>query len=171
VAQILRKTSAQVYRMVGLGRLQRRGEAHKSWGLLLSDVLRCRDRGDPIKLEVAAAMLGGTAEDVRKLIADGELTLVPGSQRLVYEGDVQQLSSTWTRPQRAQPQQPKGPEGHVDTTAAAQILNVSVSRTRQLAASERVPACRDRMGRYWFRPDQLQLVRQAWRAAEEFGCR
>jgi hypothetical protein len=51
--------------------------------------------------------------------------------------------------------------------AAAQILGRSVSRTRQLAASDRIPASRDSPGRYWFRPDQLQLARQARRVTEK----
>jgi hypothetical protein len=97
-AQILGKTRAQVYGLVTLGRLRRRGEPNKFRGLLLSDVLQCRDRGDLMKVTDAAKLLGGTANDVRRLIAEGKLTLVPGSQRLVYETDVRELSRTWTRP-------------------------------------------------------------------------
>jgi hypothetical protein len=98
---------------------------------------------------------------------------VPGSQRLVYEIDVRELSRDLTRSDRAKsrPPPPSGPDGHVDTSAAAQILGLSVSRTRQLASSERLPAQRDTMGRYWFRPEQLQLVRRAWQAAEANGSR
>jgi hypothetical protein len=124
-----------------------------------------------MKVTDAARLLGGTANDVRRLIAEGKLTLVPGSQRLVYEVDVRELSRTWTRPDRAKPRPPSGPNGHVDTSAAAQILGLSVSRTRQLASSERLPAQRDSVGRYWFRPEQMQLVRRAWQAAEENGRR
>jgi hypothetical protein len=72
---------------------------------------------------------------------------------------------------RAKPCRPSGPDGHVDTSAAAQILALSVSRMRQLASSERLPAQRDSVGRYWFRPQQLRLVRRAWQAAEENGRR
>jgi hypothetical protein len=49
-----------------------------------------------MKVTDAAKLLGGTANDVRRLIAEGKLTLVPGSQRLVYETDVRELSRTWT---------------------------------------------------------------------------
>jgi hypothetical protein len=170
-AQILGKTRAQVYRMVKLGRLRRRGEPNKFRGLLLSDVLQCRDRGEPIEVADAAKVLGGTASDVRRLIAEGKLTLVPGSQRLLYETDVRELSRTWTRPARAKPQPPPGPEGHINTATAARLLGVSVSRTRHLASSERIPAHRDSMGRYWYRPGQLELVRRAWQMAEENGRR
>jgi hypothetical protein len=168
-AQILGKTRAQVYRMVKLGRLRRRGEPNKFRGLLLSDVLQCRKRGDPIEVADAAKVLGGTASDVRRLIAEGKLTVVPGSQRLLYETDVRDLSRTRIRPARAKTRQPVGPEGHVNTAAAARLLGLSVSRTRQLAASERIPADRDGMGRYWYRPGQLELVRRAWQMAEENG--
>jgi hypothetical protein len=116
-------------------------------------------------------VLGGTGSDVRRLVAEGKLMLVPGSQRLLYEADVRELSRTWTRPVRAKPRQPAGPEGHVNTAAAARLLGLSVSRTRQLASSERIPARRDSMGRYWYRPGQLELVRRAWQAAEENGRR
>jgi hypothetical protein len=170
-AQILGKSPVQVYRMVKLGRLHRRGEPNKFRGLLLSDVLQCRERGDPLEVADAAKVLGGTASDVRRLIAEGKLTLVPGSQRLLYETDVRELSRTWTRPARAKPQQPAGPDGHINTSAAARLLGVSVSRTRQLASCERIAARRDNMGRYWFRPGQLKLVRRAWQMAEENGRR
>jgi hypothetical protein len=66
-AQILGKTRAQVYRMVHLGRLRRRGEPNKFRGLLLFDVLQCRERGEPIEvrsprrcLEAPGAMCGGS---------------------------------------------------------------------------------------------------------------
>jgi hypothetical protein len=65
--------------MVHLGRLRRRGEPNKFRGLLLSDVLQCRERGHPIEVAVAAKVLGGTARDVRRLVAEGKLTLVRGS--------------------------------------------------------------------------------------------
>ena len=170
-AQVLGKTPAQVYRLVKLGRLPRRGEPNKYRGLLLSDVLQYRERGDPIRVTEAAKIFPGSAADVRRLIVDGDLTLVPGSQRLVYEADVRDLARTWTRPARAKPRQPSGPEGHINTVTAARILGVSIDRIRHLAASERIPARRDSTGRYWFRPDQLQLVIRAWRAAEENGRR
>ncbi|HEY0695112.1 MAG TPA: hypothetical protein VGD71_39510 [Kribbella sp.] len=124
-----------------------------------------------MKVTDAARLLGGTANDVRRLIAEGKLTLVPGSQRLVYEIYVRELSRTWTRPDRARPRPASGPDGHVDTSAAAQILGLSVSRTRQFASSERLPAQRDTVGRYWFRPERLRLVRRAWQAAEDNGRR
>jgi excisionase family DNA binding protein len=170
-AQILGKTRAQVYRMVNLGRLRRRGEPNKFRGLLLSDVLQCRERGDPIEVADAAKVLGCTASDVRRLVAEGKLMLVPGSQRLLYRTDVHKLSRTWIRPARAKPQQPDGPKGHINTAAAARLLGLSVSRTRHLAASERIPASRDSMGRYWYHPGQLELVRRAWQTAEEDGRR
>jgi hypothetical protein len=108
---------------------------------------------------------------VRRLIAEGKLMLVPGSQRLLYETDVRELSRTWTRPVRAGPRQPAGPDGHINTAAAARLLGLSVSRTRHLASSDRIPAQRDRTGRYWYRPGQLELVRRAWQVAEENGRR
>jgi hypothetical protein len=168
-AQILGKTRAQVYRMVHLGRLRRRGEPNKFRGLLLFDVLQCRERGDPIEVADAAKVLGGAAGDVRRLIAGGKLTLVPGSQRLLYETDVRDLSRTWTRPARVKPQQPVGPEGHINTASAARLLGLSVSRTRRLASSDRIPAHRDSMGRYWYHSGQL--ARRAWQMAEENGRR
>jgi len=167
-ARVLGKTSAQVRRMLKLGRLTRRGEPNKVRGLLLSDVLRCRERGDPIGLAEAAKRLSASKAGIRQLIADGKLALVPGSQRLVYEADVRELARNRPRRARRTAPPPKGrPDGHVDNAAAALILGLSIRATQRLAAAERIPVHRDSTGRYWYRPEQLQLVRQAWQAAKD----
>lgn len=107
-AQVLGKTSAQVTRMIKLGRLPRRGEPNKFRGLLLSDVLRCRNRGEPIDLGAAAKLLRCAKGDIRQLIADGKLALVPGTQRRVYETDVRELASAGHHA-NAPVHQPHGP--------------------------------------------------------------
>jgi hypothetical protein len=42
---------------------------------------------------------------------------------------------------------------------------------RQLAADEQLPAVKDGAGRYWFREDQLVMIRRAWDAAAEYANR
>ncbi|WP_325054172.1 hypothetical protein [Kribbella sp.] len=59
------------------------------------------------------------------------------------------------------------PDGYVDTAAAALILGTSIRSTQRLAATERIPAYRDSTGRYWYRSEQLQLVRRARQAARD----
>ena len=166
-AQVLGKTSAHVRRMVDLGRLPRRGEPNKFRGLLLSDVLRCRERGEPIDFAAAANLLRCSKGDIRQLIADGRLAVVPGTQRRVYETDVRELARRRPARKRANPPPRRPPDGHIATAAAALILGTSIRSTQRLAATERIPAYRDSTGRYWYRPEQLELVRRAWLAARD----
>jgi len=163
-AEVLGKTAAQVRRMVTLGRLPRRGEPNKFRGLLLSDVLRCRQRGEPIDLSTAAKLLDCSKAQIRRLIADQKLDLVPGTQSRVYETDVRQLASRRPRPR---PPAPEPPDGHINTAAAAAVLGASIRSTQRLAAAGRIPAYRDSAGRYWYRPEQMHLVRRARIAAAE----
>jgi hypothetical protein len=166
-AEVLGKTAAQVRRMITLGRLPRRGAPGKFRGLLLSDVLCCRQRGEPITFAAAAEILDCSKAQIRRLIADQRLALVPGTQRRVYENDVRQLASRRPHPSRTGPPAPESPDGHIDTAAAAAILGASIRSTQRLAAAERIPAYRDSAGRYWYRSEQLHLVRRARIAAAE----
>jgi hypothetical protein len=143
---ILGKTTERIYRLIQLGQLPRHGEPHKSRRLLLSDVLRLRDLGEPISIGQAARRLGGSPADVRRLIADGKITLVPGSRRLLYPADVGRIAGTWKAP--AKESRPSKPDGHVNTPAAATILGRSISGTRRLAAAGLIPAQRDDNGHY-----------------------
>jgi hypothetical protein len=144
-AQIPGKTPAQVYGLVTLGRLRRRGEPNKFRGLLLSDVLQWRDGGDLMKVTDAAKLLGGTANDVRRLIAEGKLTLVPGSQRLVYETDVRELSRTWTGDPGPSRDRPLGRTG-TSTRRRRRRSSASASPGR---ASSRPPSACPRSGTAW----------------------
>jgi hypothetical protein len=164
-ATILGKTVEHVHRLMALGRLPTHGPPNTFWQLRLSDVERLRDRGEPIPLKEAARLLRCTTDDVRKLIADGKLTAVPGARRPVYLLEVQPLAAATELPPRPPHPQPP-PEGHVNTRDAAKILGRSISRTRQLAAEGRIPAQRDGNGNYWYKPDQLEMVRRAWLIAE-----
>jgi predicted DNA-binding transcriptional regulator AlpA len=115
-AEILGKTTERIYRLIQLGQLPRHGKPRKSRQLLLSDVLRLRGLGEPISIGQAARRLRGSPADVRRLIADGKLTLVPGSRRLLYPADVQRIARTWSPP--ASESQPSSPAGQVNTPAA-----------------------------------------------------
>jgi hypothetical protein len=137
-------------------REQRYGPPNTFWQLRLSDVERLRDRGEPIPVKEAARLLRCTTDDVRTLIADGKLTAVPGSRRPVYLLEVQALAADTDVP----PHQPLPPEGCVNTREAARTLGPSISRTRQLAAEGRIPAQRDENGNYWYKRDQLEMVRR-----------
>jgi predicted DNA-binding transcriptional regulator AlpA len=167
-AEILGKTTERIYRLIQLGQLPRHGKhgkPRKSRQLLRSDVLRLRGLGEPISIGQAARRLRGSPADVRRLIADGKLTLVPGSRRLLYPADVQRIARTWSPP--ASESQPSSPAGQVNTPAAARILGRSVSGTRRLAAAGRIPAHRDDNGHYWYRPEHLDVILRAERATEE----
>jgi len=153
--------------MVKLGRLPKRGEPNKFRGLLLSDVLQRRERGEPIDLAAAAKLLGCSKAEIRRLIADGRLGVVPGTQRRVYETDVRELVSRRPPRKRTSPPTVSPPDGHIDTAAAALILGMSIRSTQRLAATERIPASCDSKGRYWYRPEQLELVCGAWQAARD----
>jgi hypothetical protein len=165
-ATILGKTVEHVYRLMALGRLPTHGQPNTFWQLRLSDVERLRDRGEPIPLKEAARLLGCATDDVRKLIADGKLTAVAGSRRPVYLLEVQALAAAMDLPSRPAHPQPLPPKGHVSTREAAKILGRRISRTRQLAAEGRIPAQRDENGNYWYRPEQLEMVRHAWLVAD-----
>jgi hypothetical protein len=146
-----------------LGRLPRRGAPNTSRGLLLSDGLRVRAKGEPIKLAQAAQWLRRPTDAVRQLIAEGKLPLVPGSERLVYPSDVRALPAAPPAPPR-NPPPATGPGGYINTRAAAKRLDLSPSQTRQLAADGRLPATRDDQGRWWFNPDHIDMVRRARQA-------
>jgi hypothetical protein len=165
-AAILGKTVEHVHRLMALGRLPRHGAPNTFWQLRLSDVEHLRDRGEPIPLKEAARLMRCTTDDVRKLIADGKLTAVPGSRRPVYLLKVQALAAALDMPTRPRHPQPLPPEGRVNTREAARTLGRSISRIRQLAAEGRIPAQRDENGNYWYKPDQLEMVRRAWLLAE-----
>lgn len=165
-ATILGKTVEHVHRLMALGRLPRHGRPNTFWQLRLSNVERLRDRGEPVPLKEAARLLRCTTDDVRKLIADGKLTAVPRSRRPVYPLEVQALAADMDVPPRQPHPQPLPPEGCVDTREAARMLGRSISRTRQLAAEGRIPAQRDENGNYWYKRDQLEMVRRAWSITE-----
>ncbi|MEU4607426.1 excisionase family DNA-binding protein [Kribbella sp. NPDC023972] len=59
----------------------------------LSDVEHHRDRADPMTLKEAARLLRCSKDDIRKLIADGNLTAVHRSRRPVYRLEVQKLAT------------------------------------------------------------------------------
>jgi excisionase family DNA binding protein len=117
--------------------------------------------------QAAQVLLRCSKGDIRQLIADGRLAVVPGTQRRVYETDVRELARRRPPRKRTNPPARRPPDGHIDTAAAALILGTSIRSTQRLAATERIPAYRDSIGRYCYRPEQLELVRRAWQAARD----
>ncbi|MEU0093899.1 hypothetical protein [Kribbella sp. NPDC006257] len=153
----------QVHRLMDLGRLPKHGRPGTTRQLLLSDVKRLRDLGEQITLREAARFLHCTIAEVRQHIAAGRLITAARARRPVYRSDVDKLvHALGLPPPRSRPGQP--PTGFVDTAAAARILGRSESRVRQLATDGRLPTWKDNSGRYWFRQDQVALVRKAWDA-------
>ena len=123
------------------------------------------------RMECDAGRSGKLEPETHSTLLRRERDTDGGSEAILTSRGGQRDACLTAAPVRAKPQPPRGPEGHVNTLAAAQFLGLSVSRTRQLASSELIPARRDSMGRWCFRPDQLQMVRQACRAAEQNGRR
>jgi hypothetical protein len=165
-ATILGKTVEHVHRLMALGRLPKHGPPNTFWQLRLSGVERLRDRGEPISLKEAARLLRCATDGIRKLIADGKLTAVPGSRRPVYVLEVQALAAALDLPPRSRfssASVARGPRQHRE---AARMLGRSISRFRLLAAECRIPAQRDENGNYWYKPDQLEMMRRTGLVAE-----
>jgi hypothetical protein len=159
-ADVLGKTPQQVYRLIKLGRLHRRGEPGKFWGLLLSDVVRLRDKGEPLKLAQAAPRLGCSIAEVRELIADGKLPLVPGAKSLVYPSDVLATAKTLAKRRVGRPE---AVAGQIDTAAVARRLGLSDSRVRQMAAAGKLPAMFvDRQ--WWYDSTRIDMIERVRRA-------
>lgn len=62
--------------------------------------------------------------------------------------------------------------GQLNTTGAGHILGLSVDRLKYLARTGLIPSDQDARGRYWFRPDHLEMYqrsRAAEAAVEHFG--
>jgi hypothetical protein len=160
---VLGKTVAQVHRFIGLGRLPRHGPPNNGRPLLLSEVEALHDKGEPIPLKDAARKLARSVEAVRELVADGHLPLVPGTKSMVYPADVaaitQQVAS---RPIR----RPRGPDGYIDTKAAAIRLGLTGPYVAHLAAEEELNAVYQD-GQWWFHPEHIELVRRARRARRD----
>lgn len=163
-AVVLRVSPARVRHLLARGELVAQGRKHRERRLLLSDVERLAGLGEPITVRVAAQILGCTMANVRALLAAGQLTERPRSDRRLYRVEVQALAAsgavTWLtrRP---------GPVGCVSTSAAARILGVSVATARRRAAVGLVPSVRDERGYYWFRPEHLEMVARAQRDSEQ----
>jgi hypothetical protein len=139
-AVILGSPVAYVYRLIATGRLAAHGKKNSTRRVLLSEVTALRDRGEPIPLKEAARILRATTDEVRQLMADGWLTSVPRARRPVYREEVEELARNRGLPiRRPASAGHLAPEGHVNTAQAAGILGLGVSRTRQLAATGRIP--------------------------------
>ncbi|MFG1820619.1 helix-turn-helix domain-containing protein [Kribbella sp. NPDC049174] len=154
---VLGKSPAQVHRFIALGRLPRHGQPNNGRPLLLSEVVALRDKGEPIKLVPAARRLQCSLDDVRKLIADGKLPLVPGTKSLVYPADVKELAATSAT---NLPRKPQVPDGYVGTAAVAKRLGRSESYIRQMAADGRLPAMFV-SGRWYFDPNRIDMIERA----------
>jgi excisionase family DNA binding protein len=160
-------TVAQVYRLMQLGRLPTHGPRKTARQLLLSDVGRYRDRGEAITVREAAKLLRCSPDQVRELIADGQLTAEPGARRPVYITEVQALAAAnrTDEPRARRRRRRPPPPGYLGTPAAAELLGRSASGVRALADRGRIPALRDEYGTYWYNPVHLEMVRRAWLAA------
>ena len=135
-AVVLGKKPAQVHRYVVLGRLPRHGPANNGRPLRLSEVEALRDKGEPIPLKDAAAMLGRSVRATLELVDDGHLPLVPGTKSMVYPADVAAIAATESQPPI---RRPDGPAGYVNTKRAAERLGLTAIYVTQLAAEEKLP--------------------------------
>jgi hypothetical protein len=162
-AVVLGKTPAQVYRLIKLGQLRRRGGPNTHYGIALSDAVELRDKGEPISLKQAARKLARSVDATRELVADGHLPLVPGTKSMVYPADVAAIAAASAQPSI---RRPAGPDGYINAEATAKRLGLSTRYVRQLAAEEKLPAVYQD-GQYWFDPERIAMVRRARRARRE----
>jgi hypothetical protein len=162
-AAVLGKTVVQVRRLITLGRLPRHGPANNFRPLLPSEVEALHAKGEPISLKEAARKLSRSLAATRELVADGHLSLVPGTKSLVYPADVAVLARA---PSQRSIRRPAGPPGYLDTKQAGHHLGLTGPYVSQLAAEEKLPAI-FQDGQWWFDPDQIELVRRARRARRD----
>jgi hypothetical protein len=101
-------------------------------------------------------------------MVDGKLAGVADSRRPDYLREVQALADALKVPGHRQQSRrgPRPPAGYVTTKEAPRLLGRSPSRIRQLAAVSLIPAQRDEIGNYWYKPEQLEMVRRARLAAD-----
>jgi hypothetical protein len=159
-AVVLDKTPAQVYWMIQLGQLQRRGDPNTRYGIALSDVHELRDKGEPIPIRQAARSLSCSVSTVLELVADGKLPLVAGTKSLVYPADVKAIAAdVAVLPIR----RPVGLSGYIDTAAAAKRLGLSESYVRQMAAEEKILGVFQH-GRWWFDSAHIDMIHRARQA-------
>ncbi|MEV5967210.1 helix-turn-helix domain-containing protein [Kribbella sp. NPDC051952] len=164
-------SAAEAARILGVGRrtvfrMLDRGELHrdKHYRMLRrSAVEAVRDGGEIVSLSEAARILARPLHHVRVLVANGELSSVPNPKWPVFRQDVERYAGGHPAPEDRTP-----PDriGQLGTAGAGSVLNVSIDQVRRLARTGLVPADQDAKGRYWFRPDHLEMYQRS-RAAEE----
>lgn len=166
-ATILGLTPARVRYLVERGELPVHGSPHSQRRLLMSQVRRLAELGEPITLRQAAKILGCSTDDVRTLVAAGQLTHRARSNRPLYRPQVEDLARRRSvEPVVPRPRRRARPAGCVSTSEAAWILGVSRATVRRQAMEGLLPSTRDDRGHYWFRPDQLEMVVRARRDSE-----
>lgn len=124
-----------------------------------------KTRSPRLRAAAGSEVVGGAAD--RHLDASGDVGVEEFAGHLSAQLPLRELARSRPRRQRNVPPAVSPPDGYVDTAAAALILGTSIRSTQRLAATERIPAYRDSTGRYWYRSEQLQLVRRARQAARD----
>jgi excisionase family DNA binding protein len=110
----------------------------------------------------AAARVGGSQEEIRRLLRDGRLPRIPDRQRPVRVDHLEQLIATgWLFGDPAH-------RDRIPTSQAARRLGLSKNTILARARTGLLPAVRDRRGHWWFRPEHLDIIYRA-RISEERG--
>jgi len=101
-----------------------------------------------------AAMLGLSHRTVREFMHDGRLTRTRFKLRPVSIDSVQAFldAGGLTDPVH---------EGRIGAAEAATILDLSSRHVNALANEGRLPGTRDRLHRWWFRPEQIRMIARA----------
>jgi hypothetical protein len=154
--RILGTTRMTVHRMAVAGVLEGAYQVppRKNWQIPRVSAERVAvEWSRPISTGAAAAMLGVGTDKFRELLRTGVLTRHRYSPEPISIDEVQHLINTDAL---------AGPvhRGRIPTRQAAQQLGLNPNTLSHLATADRIPATRDRRGRWWFRPEHVELYRR-----------
>jgi hypothetical protein len=142
-----------VHRMAVAGVLEGayQGPPRKNWRIPRASAERvAAEWSRRISTGAAAAMLGVGTDKFRELLRTGALTRHRYSPEPISIDEVQHLINTDAL---ADPVH----RGRIPTRQAAQQLGLNPNTLAHLATADRIPATRDRRGRWWFRPEHIEL--------------
>jgi hypothetical protein len=77
-------------------------------------------------------------------------------------------SRCFQRSRECSPRPRSGPPTWAGRRPPRKAYQGTVSRTRQLAATKRIPAHRDANGNFYYSLNHLEMTRRAWQAAKDF---